>query len=602
MYHFLSGYTAKVAGTEKGVTEPKATFSTCFGAPFLPLAPDALRADARRADRAAPGPQVWLVNTGWTGGAHGVGSRMKIAHTRAMINAACEGQLASSRVRARSDRSTSTFRRSCPGVPSDVLRPAHDVGQRLRSYDGQAAKLAGMFVENFKTFETTASTCSVQAARPAGRRSRESRIEAVIGLEIHAQLRTASKIFCGLQRAFGAPPNTQVCPVCLGLPGALPVLEPRRPSNSRFARRSRCRLPRSTRHRSSRARTTSIPTCRRATRSRSTSARCASGRARSCAEAGHASASASRASTSKRMPGSRCTRVSPILIAQDLCRLQPQRDAAHRDRDRAGSPIRGRRGRVLHAAARHPRLARRQRRQHGRGQPSLRRQRLGAAGGDVRARHEGRGEEPRTRSDFCERGARVSRSNGRSSCSSAAAASCRRRGCGTRPPAKRSRCAARKKRTTTAYFPEPDLPPVLVDPAAVAGIRREHARTAARRGVSDSSPLLALPDYDAAILTNVSRGGRLLRSNRCRGRGAKAASNWMMGELTRALNDSVQGHHRLARVARNVSPVCSRSSSQGRISGAMAKTVFEKCSHRVNPRATSSRPKARADRPTTQIA
>src|SRR4026209_1893806 len=92
MYHFLSGYTARVAGTEKGVTEPKATFSTCFGAPFLPLNPN-VYAGMLGEKIAKHGARVWLVNTGWTGGPYGVGARMKIAHTRAMITAALTGQL-----------------------------------------------------------------------------------------------------------------------------------------------------------------------------------------------------------------------------------------------------------------------------------------------------------------------------------------------------------------------------------------------------------------------------------------------------------------------------------------------------------------------------
>ena len=92
MYHFLSGYTAKVAGTEKGVKDPTATFSTCFGAPFLPLNPNVYaRGLGERIARHKA--RVWLVNTGWTGGAFGVGSRMRIVHTRAMINAALSGAL-----------------------------------------------------------------------------------------------------------------------------------------------------------------------------------------------------------------------------------------------------------------------------------------------------------------------------------------------------------------------------------------------------------------------------------------------------------------------------------------------------------------------------
>ena len=92
MYHFLSGYTARVAGTEKGVTEPKATFSTCFGAPFLPLNPN-VYASMLGKKIAEHGVRVWLVNTGWTGGPYGVGRRMTIAYTRAMITAALAGQL-----------------------------------------------------------------------------------------------------------------------------------------------------------------------------------------------------------------------------------------------------------------------------------------------------------------------------------------------------------------------------------------------------------------------------------------------------------------------------------------------------------------------------
>ena len=92
MYHFLSGYTAKVAGTERGVTEPKATFSTCFGAPFMVWDPN-VYAKLLGERIAKHKSHVWLVNTGWTGGAYGVGTRMKIAHTRAMINAALSGAL-----------------------------------------------------------------------------------------------------------------------------------------------------------------------------------------------------------------------------------------------------------------------------------------------------------------------------------------------------------------------------------------------------------------------------------------------------------------------------------------------------------------------------
>ncbi len=160
MYHFLSGYTAKVAGTEKGVTEPKATFSTCFGAPFLPLAPG--RYAKMLGERIAKhGSRVWLVNTGWTGGPYGVGKRMKIAYTRAMIKAALSGAL--DRVAYETDP---VFRldvpTSCPDVPADVLN-SRSTWPNPADYDAQAAKLARMFVDNFKTFENDVDPNVVKA-------------------------------------------------------------------------------------------------------------------------------------------------------------------------------------------------------------------------------------------------------------------------------------------------------------------------------------------------------------------------------------------------------------------------------------------------------
>ena len=162
MYHFLSGYTAKVAGTEKGVTEPKATFSTCFGAPFLPLAPGRY---ARMLGEkiARHNVRVWLVNTGWTGGAYGVGTRMKIAHTRAMIRAALSGALDG--VAYEKDPIFNLdIPVSCPDVPSEVLNP-RTTWADAAAYDAQAGKLARMFVENFKLFERDA-TADVLAAGP----------------------------------------------------------------------------------------------------------------------------------------------------------------------------------------------------------------------------------------------------------------------------------------------------------------------------------------------------------------------------------------------------------------------------------------------------
>jgi phosphoenolpyruvate carboxykinase (ATP) len=162
MYHFLSGYTAKVAGTEKGVTEPKATFSTCFGAPFLPLDPS--RYAKMLGERIARhDARVWLVNTGWTGGPYGVGGRMKIQYTRAMIRAVLSGAL---------DQVAYTkhaifnldMPASCPDVPAEVLNPRTTWADGA-AYDAQAKKLAAMFVENFKTFERGVSA-AVLAAGP----------------------------------------------------------------------------------------------------------------------------------------------------------------------------------------------------------------------------------------------------------------------------------------------------------------------------------------------------------------------------------------------------------------------------------------------------
>ena len=162
MYHFLSGYTAKVAGTETGVTEPKATFSTCFGAPFLPLAPS--RYATMLGEKIAKHrSRVWLVNTGWTGGPYGVGKRMKIGHTRAMIRAALSGALDT--VRYERDAVFNVdIPVTCPDVPGEVLRPRNTWSDGS-AYDTQAAKLAGMFADNFRTFEGDVSA-DVVAAGP----------------------------------------------------------------------------------------------------------------------------------------------------------------------------------------------------------------------------------------------------------------------------------------------------------------------------------------------------------------------------------------------------------------------------------------------------
>jgi len=149
MYHFLSGYTARVAGTERGVTEPAATFSACFGAPFLPLRPGVYASFLGRR-LAQHGSRVWLVNTGWTGGPAGEGERMPLRYTRAMVTAALEGQL--DRVPTSPDPIFGVdVPRSCPGVPEGLLDP-RSTWREPTSYDAQARRLASMFAENFAGF------------------------------------------------------------------------------------------------------------------------------------------------------------------------------------------------------------------------------------------------------------------------------------------------------------------------------------------------------------------------------------------------------------------------------------------------------------------
>ena len=148
-YHFISGYTAKLAGTEIGVTEPRATFSAGFGAPFLPRHPgEYARMLSERLERFEV--PVWLVNTGWTGGPYGTGERMRIDHTRIMVRAALSGSLAN--VEYDTDPIFGVeVPRSVPGVPDDVLRP-RDTWADPSAYDAKANELAAMFTENFTAY------------------------------------------------------------------------------------------------------------------------------------------------------------------------------------------------------------------------------------------------------------------------------------------------------------------------------------------------------------------------------------------------------------------------------------------------------------------
>jgi phosphoenolpyruvate carboxykinase (ATP) len=148
-YHFISGYTAKLAGTEVGVKEPMATFSACFGAPFMPRHPGEYAAMLIERLTRWNVP-VWLVNTGWTGGPYGVGERMNINHTRTMVRAALDGKLDS--VPTRTDPIFGfDVPTQVPGVPSEVLNPRR-TWQDTAAYDEQAEKLAGMFADNFGAY------------------------------------------------------------------------------------------------------------------------------------------------------------------------------------------------------------------------------------------------------------------------------------------------------------------------------------------------------------------------------------------------------------------------------------------------------------------
>ena len=161
MYQFISGYTAKVAGTETGVTEPKSTFSACFGAPFLPLHPGryaAMLGDKLRRHNV----KVWLINTGWTGGPYGIGSRMKLSYTRAMITAVLEGRLEN--VRFEKDEVFGfEIPISCPNVPISILKPRNTWADK-KTYDAKAASLASQFIKNFEQYAEGVSPEILDAA------------------------------------------------------------------------------------------------------------------------------------------------------------------------------------------------------------------------------------------------------------------------------------------------------------------------------------------------------------------------------------------------------------------------------------------------------
>ncbi len=163
LYHFLSGYTAKVAGTEAGVTEPGATFSTCFAAPFLPLHPTRyaeMLAERLRRHRS----DVWLINTGWTGGPYGQGRRIELRYTRAMVRAALSGALA--KVPSTPDPLFGVLvPHNCQGVPEELLQP-RNTWKNHAEYDARSRRLAELFQANFKNYAAQVP----EAVRQAGPR------------------------------------------------------------------------------------------------------------------------------------------------------------------------------------------------------------------------------------------------------------------------------------------------------------------------------------------------------------------------------------------------------------------------------------------------
>jgi phosphoenolpyruvate carboxykinase (ATP) len=162
MYHFLSGYTAKVAGTEKGVSEPQTTFSHCFGAPFM-VHHAVVYAKILGRKIAQHGARCWLINTGWSGGAYGVGRRIKLPYTRAMVRAALSGELDNAKF-VPDPRFKVEVPAAVPGVPADMLQPRLTWPDE-HAYDAKAAELAQRFAANFEKFSDQAPP-EVQAAAP----------------------------------------------------------------------------------------------------------------------------------------------------------------------------------------------------------------------------------------------------------------------------------------------------------------------------------------------------------------------------------------------------------------------------------------------------
>ena len=154
MYHFISGYTAKVAGTEAGITEPQTTFSACFGAPFMPLHPTKY-AEMLGDKMNENNVNVWLINTGWSGGSYGIGKRISLKHTRAMITAILNGDLSNIEYKKHTVFGLN-MPKTCPNVPANILDP-RNTWENKDAYDEKANELANAFTENFMQFTSNAN-------------------------------------------------------------------------------------------------------------------------------------------------------------------------------------------------------------------------------------------------------------------------------------------------------------------------------------------------------------------------------------------------------------------------------------------------------------
>ena len=591
MYHFLSGYTAKVAGTEKGVTEPKATFSTCFGAPFLPLAPEPLREDARREDRQARGARLAGQHRAGRGGPYGVGTRMKIAlHARDDHARRCRARSTTSRYEHDDPSSTSTCRPAAPTCRPTCCKPRITWADPA-GYDAQAPKLAQMFVDNFKAFERRGDAPDGHAPAGPHRRTRGAvaqTCEPVIGLEIHAQLLTASKIFCGCSDRVRRRAEHARLP---GLPrpaGRAAGAQPRR-GRLRHSRGARARLHDSTRRRSSRARTTSIPICRRAIRFRSTSSR--SPPAASCAPA---------ATTGRRDYDIRITRVH---MEEDAGKLLhegfPDSDRrSYVDLNRAGVPL------IEIVTEPDLRTARRRRGSSsatcascwcGSASTTATWKRAACAAtptcrcgrrGPSHARHQGRSQEPQL--------VPLSRRRRSSTRSSARSTSSRRRtrragdaALGQRRGSAPSRCAARKRRTTTAIFPSPTCRRSSSTPARLDSDSRGDAGDCPTRGAARFvGGATACPDADAVPLTQARRARRLFRGDGRGGRRRRRPRELDAGRsLARSVNEA--GARRSAWLRERLRPRgwpgCSRSSRRARSAARWPRTCSRRCSPSGQP-------------------